>query len=167
MLRLSFIVILVLAALTSARADVDVRVAQPGTVSPPAKIADIAWLEGIWIGAGLGAQTEVAYSGPLGGAIVGYFRFVKDGEPVFYEIVTIMETDGSLAMRLKHFHHDLKGWEEKDVVQEFKLVALEGQTAYFDGITIRRHRNTLHAAVRARAKDGSTRVQQFSYKLKE
>jgi hypothetical protein len=99
--------------------------------------------------------------------MVGYFRFVKDGKPVFYEIVTVIETNGSLAMRLKHFHPDLKGWEEKHVVQEFRLVALEGQTAYFDGMTMKREGDTLYSAVHIRAKDGGSRVEQFSYKLKK
>ena len=79
--------------------------------------------------------------------MVGYFRFVKDNKVVFYEIVTIVETNGTLAMRLKHFHADLKGWEEKDDMQEFKLVAVEGQTAYFDGLSMRRDGDTLYSAV--------------------
>jgi hypothetical protein len=161
-----FTLILTFAALTSAHADVDVRVAQPGTPAPSARIADVAWLEGTWLGEGLGGQAEEAYASPLGGAIVGYFRFVKDGKPVFYEIVTIVETNGTLAIRLKHFHPDLRGWEEKDVVQEFKLVALEGQTAYFDGMTVKRDGDALYSAVRIRAKDGGTRVEQFVYKRK-
>ena len=75
---------------TAALADVSVRELAPGAASPPAKIADFAWLEGTWIGTGLGGQTEEHYSAPLGDAIVGTFRFVKDGKPVFYELVTVV-----------------------------------------------------------------------------
>jgi hypothetical protein len=152
----------------AARAEVPIRTAQPGATPPPATIADVAWLEGTWTGAGLGGQTEEAYASPLGGAMVGYFRFVKDGKPVFYEIVTLVETNGSLAMRLKHFHADLKGWEDKNDVQEFKLVALDNQAAYFDGMTTKREGDTLYSAVLIKnRKDGSTHVEQFSYKLKK
>lgn len=149
-----------------ALADVEVRTLAPGAASPPAKIEDLAWLEGQWVGQGLGGETEETYSGPLGGTIVSYFRYVKDGKPVFYELVTLVEQGGSVLMRLKHFHPDLKGWEEKDKTVDFKLVALEREAAYFDGLSIKREGDTLYSAVRIGGKDGSTRVEQFSYKRK-
>src|SRR5262245_56981124 len=134
-------------AALAARADVAVRELAPGQASPPAKIADFAWLEGTWVGSGLGGHTEESYSAPLAGAIVGTFRFVKDGKVVFYELVTVVEENGSVLVRLKHFHPTLVGWEEKDKFVEFKLVALEGQAAYFDGQTLSRDGDTLTAAV--------------------
>jgi hypothetical protein len=166
--RLFLLLIIAVFAATAAHADVPVRDLPSGAVSPPAKITDVAFLEGFWVGQGLGGQTEEAYSSPLGGAMVGYFRFVKENKVVFYEIVTIVETSGSLAIRLKHFHADLKGWEEKDDVQEFNLVAIEGQTVYFDGLSLRRDGDTLYSAVKIKNRaDGSTRVEQFSYRLKK
>jgi hypothetical protein len=166
--RLFLLLIIAVFVATTAHAEVPVRDLPPGAASPPAKINDVAWLEGTWVGQGLGGQTEEAYASPLGGAMVGYFRFVKDNKVVFYEIVTIVEMNGSLAMRLKHFHADLKGWEEKDEMQEFKLVAIEGQTAYFEGLSVRRDGDTLYSAVRIKdRKNGSTRVEQFSYTRKK
>lgn len=168
MKRPFLLLIVAIFGVAAAHAEVPVRSLQPGAASPPAKLADVAWLEGTWVGKGLGGDTEESYSSALGGAVVGYFRFVKDGKVVFYEIVTIADTNGSLTLRLKHFHPDLKGWEEKNDVVEFKLVAVEGQTAYFDGLSIRRDGDTLFSAVRiTNKKDGSTRVEQFSYKLKK
>jgi hypothetical protein len=168
MLRILTFVAAMAVSLTAARADVAVKALQPGAASPPAKIADLAWLEGVWLGKGLGGETEEAYSAPLGGAIVGYFRFVKDGKLVFYEIVTLVEEGGSVLIRLKHFNADLTGWEEKNVSQSFKLVAIEGQTAYFDGLTLKRDGDTLFSAVLIKnKKDGSQRTEQFSYRLKK
>lgn len=168
MTRSTFLLFIAVFWTAAAQAEVPVRALQPGAAPPPAKLADVAWLEGTWVGKGLGGDTEESYSSALGGAVVGYFRFVKDGKVVFYEIVTIAETNGSLALRLKHFHPDLKGWEEKDDVVEFKLVAVEGQTAYFDGLSIRRDGDTLFSAVKiTNKKDGSSRVEQFSYKLRK
>jgi hypothetical protein len=156
-----------LAFATAAHADVPVRELAPGAASPPAKIADLAWLEGVWIGHGLGGDTEESYSAPAGNAIVGTFRFVKDGKVVFYEIVTIVEAGPSLTMRLKHFNADLTGWEEKDKSVEFKLVAIEGTTAYFDGLTIRRTGDRLESAVIiSNTKTGAKHVEQFSYAKK-
>lgn len=166
--RLFLLLITAVFTATTAHAEVPVRDLPAGAVSPPAKITDAAFLEGIWLGKGLGGDTEESYSSPMGGAIVGYFRFVKDNKVVFYEIVTVVETNGSLALRLKHFHADLKGWEEKDDVQEFKLVAVEGPTVYFDGLSLRRDGDTLYSAVRIKdRKTGGTRVEQFSYKRKK
>lgn len=156
----------VLLSLLPARAEVPVRVAEPGAVPKKAKVTDLAWLEGAWVGRGLGGEAEEAYSAPLAGTIVGYFRFVKDGKPVFYEIVTLVEDKGGVILRLKHFHPDLVGWEEKDKSQEFPLIALEGQTAYFDGMTMKRDGDKLFSAVRIRMKDGSTKVEQFVYERK-
>src|SRR6185295_6650747 len=101
MRRAILLPILGLLAATAARADVTVRELAPGQASPPAKIEQLAWLEGTWVGTGLGGQTEEHYSAPLGGAIVGTFRFVKDGKPVFYELVTVVEEVGSVLIRLK------------------------------------------------------------------
>jgi hypothetical protein len=53
-------------------------------------------------------------------------------------------------------------------VQEFKLVAIEGQAVYFDGLSLRRDGDTLYSAVKIKdRKTGGTRVEQFSYKLKK
>ena len=166
MSRVIAIAVFALFACMPAGADVPIRVAEPGAVPVAAKVADLAWLEGAWIGRGLGGETEEAYSAPLAGTIVGYFRFVKDGKPVFYEIVTLVEERGGVIMRLKHFHPDLVGWEEKDKAQVFPLIAIEGQTAYFDGMTMQRKGDKLFSAVRIRMKDGTTKVEQFAYDRK-
>ena len=166
MSRVIAIAIFALFVCIPAGADVSVRVAEPGTVRVAAKVTDLAWLEGAWIGKGLGGEAEEAYSAPLAGTIVGYFRFVKDGKPVFYEIVTLIEEKGGVILRLKHFHPDLVGWEEKDKSQEFPLIALEGQTAYFDGMTMKRDGDKLLSAVRIRMNDGTTKVEQFVYERK-
>jgi hypothetical protein len=52
--------------------------------------------------------------------------------------MTIVAEGGSISYRLKHFNADLTGWEEKNEVQSFGLVAREGDTWFFDGLTIRR-----------------------------
>ena len=66
------------------------------------------------------------------------FKLVKDNKVQFYEICTISEENGSLMLRIKHFNPDLKGWEEKDETVDFPLVKVDGQIAYFSGMTFQR-----------------------------
>jgi hypothetical protein len=85
-----------------------------GVPRPPARVTDFGWLTGRWTGEGLGGRIEEVWSPPDGGAMVGYFRLVKDDKPVFYEILTLIEIEGSVEMRLKHVNPDMTGWEDKD-----------------------------------------------------
>ena len=42
--------------------------------SPPAKIADIAWLQGHWVGKALGGDTEEMWMPPQHGVMLGMYR---------------------------------------------------------------------------------------------
>ena len=110
-----------------------------GAPPPAATLADVAWLAGAWEGEGLGGWNEEVWSPAAGGAMVGHFRHVKDGAVGFYELMTIVETDGSLELRIKHFHPDMRGWEERDDMVRFPLVRLDASTVWFDGLTYRRN----------------------------
>jgi hypothetical protein len=109
---------------------------EAGAVPPTARIEDISWLEGHWIGAGFGGTAEDVISAAADGQMMGMFRQLKsDGTINFYEFYVFAEKDGSLTQRLKHFSPPLAGWEEKDEFIEFQLVAIEERSAYFDGLT--------------------------------
>jgi hypothetical protein len=108
------------------------------SASPPATLKEVEWMAGHWRGEAFGGITEEIWSPPLGGSMMCSFKLVKDGKVSFYEIVALMEEAGSLIIRLKHFHGDLKGWEERDKTIDFPLVKLEGNRAYFDGMTFER-----------------------------
>lgn len=107
-------------------------------VSPPAKIADVAWIAGTWQGNALGGFCEEIWSAPQGGSMMFCFRMVKDGKIVFYELGYIKEQNNTLVLELKHFGDDLTGWEEKDGKEVFELVKIEKDKVYFDGFTIER-----------------------------
>lgn len=107
-------------------------------VRPQARIGDLVWLQGRWEGEGLGGTMEEVWSAPAGGAMVGYFRLVRNGEPTFYELMTLLEIDGSVEMRLKHVSPDMTGWEEKADFVTFRLVRHDATGAYFEGLTFRR-----------------------------
>ncbi len=114
---------------------------EEGAVSPKANLSQITWMEGHWKGEAFGGITEEIWSPPLGGSMMFSFKHVADGKVTFYELGHIREVNGSLVFELKHFGGDLKGWEEKDEVQRFKLVKVDGNRLYFEGFTFEKLSN--------------------------
>lgn len=110
----------------------------PGQASPKANIEQLSWLAGHWQGEALGGVVEEHWAPPSAGSMVGSFKLSANGKVKFYEIEIIREVGDSLMLQLKHFHHDLKGWEEKDQTVDFALVKMEDNAAYFEGFTIRK-----------------------------
>ena len=136
----------------------------PDQKSPAATIADMEWYAGRWTGSGLGGLNEEVWSPPREGTMMGMYRMIKDGKPVFYELLLITEENGSLAIKLKHFHADLRGWEERDASVRFPLVAKRDGRIYFDGMTFERigaDRVKVYLAVEH--KDGKVQEETFEY----
>lgn len=90
-----------------------------GKAGESASIADISWLAGSWSGTGLGGISEEIWSLPSGGVMMGAYRLFKDGKPVVYEMMLLLETEGTIVLRLKHFQPNFVGWEEKDKSVDF------------------------------------------------
>jgi len=105
------------------------------TTSPKASLTEISWMEGHWKGEAFGGITEEIWSPPLGGSMMFSFKLVVDGEVNFYELGHIRQVNETLVFELKHFGGDLKGWEEKEEVQSFRLVKVDENRLYFEGFT--------------------------------
>lgn len=136
-----------------------------GMQSPPATISDMAWLAGHWAGEALGGLSEEIWSDPGAGSMMGMYRLIRDGRPVFYELLTIVEENGSLMLRLKHFNANLTGWEEKLKTIDFPLVAKTEGAVHFEGMSFHPKGNdalTVYLAIHQ--KDGTVREEAFSYK---
>jgi hypothetical protein len=139
MRRLLVVVVVVLASVPAlAGQEEKIRALAEGAKPAEARIGDVAWLAGQWVGQAMGGTSEEIWTAPRAGAMMGMFRQVGEKGVVFYEILTLAEVDESLVLRIKHFGPDLKGWEEKDEVESFPLVAIDETTAYFDGVTYRK-----------------------------
>jgi hypothetical protein len=109
-----------------------------GAASPPATVADLAWLSGYWQGEGLGGSCEEVWGKPSGDRMFGYFSLRNTKGHVFSEMMTMVEEGGSVVLKLKHFDPAFKGWEEKEDFVSFKLVKLGEKEAFFQGLTFRR-----------------------------
>ncbi|MBY0562640.1 MAG: hypothetical protein K2P58_00540 [Hyphomonadaceae bacterium] len=112
--------------------------AQPQQAVPPATIEDAAWLAGRWVGEGFGGQMEEAWTPPVGGQMVGHFRYWRDGQPQFYEFLMMDVVEGGVRMRVKHFNPDMVGWEERDGWVEFEPISAGPDALVFNGLTVRR-----------------------------
>ena len=139
---------------------------EPGAKPVAAKIADLAWIQGRWVGEGLGGTVEETWNPPMGDSMLGMFRLVKNGKVVFSEHCLIVESEGSLALRVKHFDANFNALEEKDVSVNFPLVKLTPTEAYFHGLTIRKKDADtvlMYVAIKNK-KTSAVREEEFRYR---
>ncbi|HRF00373.1 MAG TPA: DUF6265 family protein [Pirellulaceae bacterium] len=127
-----------------------------GASSPPESIEAMRWLAGRWVGEGLGGEVEEIWAEPQDGQMMGMFRFVSEGKVVFYELMTLVEDQGSLKLRVKHFGKDFVGWEEKSDSVEFRWVGQSDGRIDFEGLSFRPdpdgERLTIHLAMKSAGK---------------
>lgn len=97
-----------------------------------------AWLAGRWVGEGFGGQMEETWAPPVGGQMVGHFRYWRDDEPQFYEFMMMDVVDGGVRMRVKHFNPDMVGWEDKGEWVTFEPISAGPDALIFNGLEIRR-----------------------------
>ncbi|MCH6199422.1 DUF6265 family protein [Aquiflexum sp. LQ15W] len=129
-------------------------------------IQELDWLAGYWIGTGLGGDCEELWLPPMDNSMIGTFRFIMEGELIFSEYMHMIEEDGRLSLKIKHFNRDLTAWEEKEDWTVFKFIKTEGQTAYFSGITFHRAGDELMIRL-AMTNEGKKSTEEFRLKRKD
>lgn len=107
-----------------------------GMSSPEASLEQVSWISGHWKGEAFGGIAEEIWSEPLGESMMFVFRLVNEGKVSFYESGHIKQIGTTVIMQLKHFDGSLKGWEEKDQTVDFKLVKIEQDKVFFEGLTM-------------------------------
>jgi hypothetical protein len=136
----------------------------PGEKSPAAKLSDMKWLTGHWVGEAFGGKTEELWTEPAGPNMSGLYRLVKGEKTIFYELMVVTEVDGSLVFRLKHFDADLTGWEEKNEVRSFPLVAKRDGAMLFEGMSFHPNGDTLTVYLAVDHKDKPIEEITFTYR---
>ena len=106
--------------------------------APQATLEDVGWLVGDWVGTAFGAQIEEVWNPPSAGSMVGLFKVIHEEQVSFYEIMLLVEEEGSLSLKVKHFNADFSAWEEKDEYVTFRLVAIEEDAIHFSGLSFYR-----------------------------
>ena len=172
------LIVSAIALLASPLAAQETRTAPEGHTPPPATLDEVGWLIGQWGGTGIGgAPAMESWLPPSGPTMVGTFVQTKTDEAgaeaiMFTEHLYLMEEEGTLVLRLKHFNADLTGWEEKDGMLTFRLIAVEDCAAYFRSLTLRCDdaedgTRGLLAAVRMKSKDDKVNELLFRFKRME
>jgi len=105
---------------------------------PPATLQDVSWLVGSWTGDAFGSTFEEVWNAPSAGSMVGMWKLMKDDQVVFYELMLIVEEEGSLSIKVKHFADDFTAWEVKEDFVRFRLVAFDENAVYFSGLSFHR-----------------------------
>jgi hypothetical protein len=137
---------------------------EEGSTSPKADLSEIAWMEGYWKGEAFGGITEEIWGPPLGGSMMFSFKLVVDEEVNFYELGHIKQLDETLVFELKHFDGNLKGWEEKEEVQSFKLIKVGADRLYFEGFTFEKVNDAEINIYGLIHQDGTDEEVKFNYK---
>ena len=135
----------------------------PLATAEPAQTAvdmeQLGWLEGRWVGEGLGATAEEIWSSPADGTMMGVFRLIQaDGSVSFYELLLIDAT----GLKLKHFNADLTAWETKDEMLHFKFAAQTPTSLTLNGLKFESPTpDTLIIELTMQGADGSRRIETF------
>jgi hypothetical protein len=91
----------------------------------------LSFLTGHWTSNADGEFQEEYWSPVQGGSMVGTFRVVRAGKPVFYEFWVIEVEDSKPVYKLKHFNGGLKGWEEKNDLVRLPVRELDSTHVVF------------------------------------
>ena len=116
---------------------------------PAATLEDVAWLVGSWSGEAFGNKFEEVWNPPSAGSMIGFFKLLSGDEVVFYELLLLVEAQGSLSLNVKHFNADFTAWENKEDYVTFRFVKAEQDALHFSGISFYRvDEDTMHAYLR-------------------
>lgn len=161
-MKFFFLIFLLIITLSSNMNAQDVLKLEEGMEPGIGKLSDLSWMTGYWKGTGLGGDCDELWLPAVDNSMQGIFRFSKEGILNFSEYMLIVEENNSLTIKLKHFSRTLEPWEEKDKWVSFRLVKIEGQTAYFSGLTYRRENDVLTVSLRMK-KNEETWTEEFRF----
>ena len=139
------------------------RPAAPRPVAP-ARLPELSWLTGRWVGEEREPFSEESWGAAAGDSMVGTWRLVAKGSTKLFELLTLLEEDGGVTLRLRHFDRRAVAWEEKDAPVALPLVATGRSLAVFEGkegdvfvrLTYRREGKSLTAVLEKRREPART-----------
>lgn len=97
-------------------------------------IESLDWLSGRWVVEGGGDYLEETWSPAREDALVGTFRWAREGGVWMYELMSIEADDeAGLVFHLRHFDRGLAPWEsEAEGAMRYPLASLEENRVVFE-----------------------------------
>ncbi len=115
---------------------------------PPAVLDDAAWLVGNWAGEAFGGTFEQGWNPPSAGSMIGFFKLMGEEGVAFYELLLLVEEEGSLSLKVKHFNPDFTAWEDKEDYVRFRFIKAEEGAIHFSGLSFYRiDDDTMHGYI--------------------
>ena len=105
---------------------------------PGATLDDVSWLVGSWSGPAFGGTAEEHWNPPSAGSMVGLFKLMDGEKVVFYELLLLVEEEGTLNLKVKHFNPDFSAWEDKEDYVNFRFIEANDDAIHFSGISFYR-----------------------------
>jgi uncharacterized damage-inducible protein DinB len=110
--------------------------------APQATLEDFSWLAGRWRGTLGERNTEVIYSQPEAGVMMGMFRLTEGERTVVLEFFSLRTAAEGLEMRLRHFSPSLELGEKDDAII-LRLASYDGTEAVFENPVHTRPKQTV------------------------
>jgi len=102
-----------------------------GQQTRKAGLTPLAFLSGRWVSEKSTEVQEENWSPVTGDSMIGNFRIVQSGRPIFYEFWAVEVDENRPVLKLKHFNSDLVGWEDKNASTKMPLISYSGDDAVF------------------------------------
>ena len=134
---------------------------------PAATLEDVEWLVGSWVGTAFGQRFEQVWNPRSAGSMVGMFKLYDEGAVNFYELLVLIEEEGSLALRVKHFTPEFVAWEEKEDYVSFPLIRIDTDAIHFSGLSFYRINETTMNGYLAMRNDAGVREEKLVYRRAE
>lgn len=134
---------------------------------PAATLEDVSWFVGSWTGEALGSTFEEVWNPPSAGSMIGMWKLLDGDQVNFYELLLLVEEEGSLSIKVKHFSADFTAWEDKEDYVRFRLVKIEENAVHFSGLSFERiSDNEIHAYI-VFYEEGKAREEKMIYRRNE
>ena len=134
---------------------------------PAATLEDVTMLVGSWTGEAFGSAFEASWHPPSAGSMVGLFKLLGDEGVNFYEILLLVEEEGSLSLKVKHFTPAFEAWEDKADYTQFRFVKAGDNALHFQGISFYRiSDDEMHAYIVMRSGD-DVREEKLVYRRRQ
>jgi hypothetical protein len=140
-----FLLAILLGALQTTIAQNTTRL-EEGKTSPQATLQDVKWMTGNWVADSPLGYSEENWGAPSGNTMMFCFKMLKNNSVFFYELGHIEQKENTILLKIRHFNAALQPIPQS-MQEEFKLVKIDKNRVYFEGITYEKSSNGMNVYV--------------------